>query len=82
MPHHMIHGSKLRGQVPTIALPLPVIIYLGDLRQDMQPLETEGGDGGSHCDSVEMNPTSIHEDTVRSLASVSGLRIQSCVSCG
>ena len=39
--------------------------------------------GSSHCGSVVMNPTNIHEDEVWSLASLSGLRIQCCcVSCG
>ena len=30
------------------------------------------------CCTAEANPTSIHEDSVRSLASLSGLRIQHC----
>ena len=32
----------------------------------------------SHCGTLEMNPTSIHEDVGQSLASLSGLRIQRC----
>ena len=34
--------------------------------------------GSSRCGSAVMNPTSIHEDRVRSLASLSGLRIWRC----
>ena len=33
----------------------------------------------SHCDSVVMNPASIHEDMGRSLAPLSGLRIWHCL---
>ena len=32
----------------------------------------------SHCGAEETNPTSIHEDRIQSLASLSGLEIQSC----
>jgi len=35
--------------------------------------------GSSHCGAAETNPTSIHEDVVRPLASLSGWGIQCCL---
>ena len=43
---------------------------------------TKDRNPSSHGGSVVMKPTSIHEDGVRSLASLSGLRIQCCHELG
>ena len=44
-------------------------------RQLLMGVKSVNAGGSSHCGTVEMNPTSIHEDAVPSLASFSGLMI-------
>ena len=49
--------------------------HFGEKVFSPQLLEYKNYFGSSHCGSVLMNPTSIHEDVVQSLALFSGSRI-------
>ena len=51
-----------------------ILTLQSDFQADKQCIQSRS----SHCGAVETNLTSIHEDAVRSVALLSGLRIQHC----